>query len=448
VLAHELAHLSRSHSRFGAWIYRVRQTWTQLVEQFEQHGHKGAAIFKSFFEWYAPYFGAYTFVLARTHEYEADRLAARAESPRTAAAALVGVAMAGDYLDRDFWPAFFQRVKSEPQPGQGLQEMEGSLRAGAWRESAGERLERVLGEETDAQDSHPCLRDRLKALGQEPALPEPPTVTAAQHYLGAVLPAASSILESTWIAGIAPAWRNRHEEIARERARLAKLNAPSAAGLTEAEAVERAVLTENLENAEAAVPLFREVLDRNPAHPEAAFHLGRLLLDRGDASGALWLESVLAHQELGFPASFLLADFWEKHGEPDRARALREKGQQALAGLQAAQEERDKLNKSDKMIPHGLSAEAVAALVAQLRRHKEVKGAYLVRKELQRFAEHPLYVLVVKLPWHKGEKHHRQVQARLVQETEFPGETFVVSLALLPSAMRTRIKAVPGAKIL
>ncbi|MFL6196769.1 MAG: M48 family metalloprotease [Thermoanaerobaculia bacterium] len=446
VLAHELAHLSRAHGRFGAWIYRVRLTWAQLVEQFEQRGHRGAVIFKRFFEWYAPYFGASTFVLARIHEFEADRLAARAESPRTAAMALVGVALAGDYLQRDFWPAFFRRVGSEPQPGQGFHELERTLRSGDWRESAGERLERALREETGVQDSHPCLRDRLKALGQEPALPEPPAETAAQHYLGAVLPELSGQVESAWAAQIATAWRSRHEEISRERSRVAELNAKG--GLDVAEAYERAVLTESIEGADAALPLYREVLDREPAHPGAGFNLGRLLLEREDPAGLPWLEAAVEKGEFSLSAAFLLADYLDSHGEPDRARALRAKGQQELEGLQAARQERDLLKTSDPLMEHGLSAGAVADLAGQLRRYPEVSAAYLVRKEVRHFAEIPLYVLALRLPRFRTEGYHKKVQARLAQELQFPGESFLLSLAVTPRALRRRILAVPGARIL
>ncbi len=33
VLTHELGHLSGNHSRFAAWIYRIRNTWMQIYER-------------------------------------------------------------------------------------------------------------------------------------------------------------------------------------------------------------------------------------------------------------------------------------------------------------------------------------------------------------------------------------------------------------------------------
>ena len=75
VLAHELGHLSGRHGRFAGWIYRVRQTWVQLMVRLERERRWGVFIFSWFINWYAPYFNAYSFVLARRHEYEADAAA-------------------------------------------------------------------------------------------------------------------------------------------------------------------------------------------------------------------------------------------------------------------------------------------------------------------------------------------------------------------------------------
>jgi Zn-dependent protease with chaperone function len=73
VLAHEFGHLAGAHSRFRAWIYRIRMSWTQLRENLKKQRHRGWKVFARFFEWYAPLFRAYTVVLARSHELDADR---------------------------------------------------------------------------------------------------------------------------------------------------------------------------------------------------------------------------------------------------------------------------------------------------------------------------------------------------------------------------------------
>lgn len=50
VLAHEYGHLSGAHGKFSAWIYRIRRTWYQLMEQFDQEERWGRGIFQKFFD--------------------------------------------------------------------------------------------------------------------------------------------------------------------------------------------------------------------------------------------------------------------------------------------------------------------------------------------------------------------------------------------------------------
>ncbi|MEM9544043.1 MAG: M48 family metalloprotease [Cyanobacteria bacterium P01_E01_bin.42] len=86
VLAHEFGHLSGNHGRFGGWIYHQRQTWMGMLERLHQSDQGWATLFfQLFLNWYAPFFNAYSFVLARTNEYEADRCAAQVSGNRTAA---------------------------------------------------------------------------------------------------------------------------------------------------------------------------------------------------------------------------------------------------------------------------------------------------------------------------------------------------------------------------
>src|SRR5262245_29003654 len=98
VLAHELGHVSARHGRFSAWVYRLRQTWARIQASLDEQRHWGAGVFRRFFRWYSPYFGAFSFVLAREQEYEADRAAAEAAGPQAAATALSRLEIAAHAL--------------------------------------------------------------------------------------------------------------------------------------------------------------------------------------------------------------------------------------------------------------------------------------------------------------------------------------------------------------
>ncbi|HEY9284307.1 MAG TPA: M48 family metallopeptidase, partial [Pyrinomonadaceae bacterium] len=119
VLGHELGHLSGNHGRFSGWIYRVRETWLMLLQRFHVEQRWGAFIFNWFFDWYAPYFYAYSFVLARTHEYEADAAAARMAGPGVMAEALIAFRTMGAHLSEGYWPAVFKEADTAPRPVRG-----------------------------------------------------------------------------------------------------------------------------------------------------------------------------------------------------------------------------------------------------------------------------------------------------------------------------------------
>lgn len=102
-LAHELGHLSGNHSRFNAWIYRVRKTWYQVAWAFEE---SGSSFVGKFFNWYAPYFNAYSFALARANEYEADAISAKLTSADALAQCLVAVSIYADLQVNHYWQPF------------------------------------------------------------------------------------------------------------------------------------------------------------------------------------------------------------------------------------------------------------------------------------------------------------------------------------------------------
>ncbi len=115
VLAHEFGHLAGSHGRFGTWIYRQRSFWGSILPKLEEKQSFGASVFRRFLQWFTPYFQAYTFVLGRLQEYEADRAGAEGGSPRIMSDALARVELAAHRVAQDFWPSVGQAMRREPE---------------------------------------------------------------------------------------------------------------------------------------------------------------------------------------------------------------------------------------------------------------------------------------------------------------------------------------------
>src|SRR6185312_13629182 len=172
VVAHEFGHLSGAHGRFGAWIYRLRTGWARLLSALQAHNHWGSALFTRFFNWYAPLFGAYSFVQARQQEYEADRMSVAAVGREATASALLRVNMQGEFLAETFWPAIFKRADADPAPPMSPFSILGpSLKLRDPTATPDRTLARALAQRTGYGDTHPCLADRLKAIAVEPYVP-------------------------------------------------------------------------------------------------------------------------------------------------------------------------------------------------------------------------------------------------------------------------------------
>lgn len=330
VVAHELGHLSGNHGRFGSWIYRVRMTWAQLLERLARERRRGSAVFTKFVNWYAPHFNAYSFVLARQHEYDADRAAAQAAGPRDTAEALAVIELKGSYLSERYWPEVFSRADEQAEPARGSYAgMAEALRGTV--PDAQAYLRRSLAQETGYDDTHPSLAARLEALGLDDAAREEMVErlarehaaqgeTAAARYLGAHEEALARLLDEDWCVQVGAVWRDRHRYVKESRARLAALEEKARTSeLTLEEAWKRAYWTAEFKGADEAVPLLRELVARRPRHADANFMLGQILIARGEESGVEHVERAMSAEPKSVPAGcrLLYAFLREQRREPE-----------------------------------------------------------------------------------------------------------------------------------
>src|SRR5690606_27273084 len=155
------------------------------------------ALFARFFNWYAPYFNAYSYVLARSNEYAADRMALAAAGPEAAGSALVRVNLLASRLENQFWPELGRRIAREPAaPTRLYTDMRACLRASFDGEATA--LDECLRAVPDAEDTHPTLRQRLEAIGARSRLPEGFSKSAAEAWLGPLEPVLEQAFSERW----------------------------------------------------------------------------------------------------------------------------------------------------------------------------------------------------------------------------------------------------------
>ncbi len=436
VLAHEFGHLAKGHGRMSNWIYRQRLRWSRLLAVLEANESKGSFLFKPFLNWFAPYFNAYSFPMARANEYEADATSARLTSPQAAAEALTSVNVVGGYLAERYWPQIHSQADEQPAPAFAPYLSMGEGVASELDETSGRTwLEQAMTRQTDSADTHPALADRLRAIGEAPRLALPPVGEAADRLLGKALEPITRSFDRRWQDAILPSWEARHREVQDARRQLAELNARFEAGaeLTLQEAYERARLTDSTgKDADAALAQFRALHGRAPDDPLVCLGLGARLLGRDDRDGCALVERAMHLDENAILTGCeLLRDFHWRAGRKEEAHAWHQRLVERAQLQEAAEKERSEVTLRDRFERHGLPEADLAALREALGKIHGLRRAYLVKKRVRHLPHRPCYVLgfAVTAFW---QLHSRQravdVLRRIQESVRFPGETLIIGV--------------------
>lgn len=433
VLAHEYGHLSGAHGRFSAWIYRIRKTWAQLMDALQQQQSRiGNALFKKFFDWYIPFFNAYTFVLARLNEYEADRSAAQIVGATYAAEALINVSLKSQFLAENFWPNLYAEANQFATPPYSpYTALPQAFVSKPAIDNSHQWLQQALQTQTDTQDTHPSLSDRLAALGEEARLLPPVETHAAQQFLGDHLAAFTHQMNQDWYAKIESQWQQRYQYVQSAKIHLQELTErANTTPLTVEEAWQQASLTEELISSAVALPLYQDLLKHSPYHPSASFAVGRILLKQNDEAGIqLITRAMQGDGKATLAGCELIYNFLIRQNRPQEAFSYLEKATQRIQLEQLAQAERDSLSQNDTFLPPGLTIAQRQPIVEQLKAQKGIKRAYLVRKQVQYLPEHPLYVVGIERSFgFRLTNDDRKYCQQLANTLSVPGSFFVVVL--------------------
>ena len=404
VIGHELGHLSRKQTRFRNWIYRSRQSWSRIAYELIREGHGiGVLLLAPFLRWYSAYFGAYTFVLARANEYDADKASAEVAGRDNTAAALTTIAAKGLYLGHKFWSDLNKRAAVDPQPpAHPFENYLGIARAlPASEVEAG--LAHALAATTSHSDTHPRLTDRLKALDMPPQRLAPLAVTAGEALLGDLRSKLIGDTDALWAAKLASSWKGAHERALARQAQIAELAAGAVAGRLDAEGLFRyALLLEEAEEPAQAMPWLDAVLQQRPEHASALFMRGRLKLSNGDEDG---IREIAAAMQLDGdalePGSQILFDYFYQRRDITRGQPFFDNLERIAKQRRQAEAARLAITDADSFLPHELDAASVRGFAEACASEPRVKRAWLARKHFVDTPERPLFVCVVEYRWGK-----------------------------------------------
>lgn len=465
VLAHEFGHLSGKHGRFSGWIYRVRQTWIQILTTVHTERSYASFLFEPFLKWYAPYLNAYSFVLARAQEREADQYAVELAGKNVAALALTRLTTKQRALTEDFWPNFFRGAKEKPvaprdtftQMLAGVEQSIGHAKAQKWFLEA-------LRVPTGYDDTHPALGDRLTAIGYQKDSPELRTLvdavvkadelkeSAASKYLRELPEDLLPSWNRLWREQIAHPWSERHEEIKKAKKRIAELDElAKTRALTIEEQWERVVAIGEAEDRAATLPSLKALLDESPDHIGANFAIGLVLLEQGNADGIPYLEKTMSRStELAAAASALISDFYLDQGNEEMATAFNKRAEEYREKARQLQEQALSFSVNDKFAPHDLEERRVKELQSQLSKVRGLSAAYLVRKVIEGM-DPSIYVLAVTagFTWHEGrnDKHLGPLFEDLSEKVSLPSPIVFLPLEGEHAYLLDRISRVAGAQV-
>lgn len=451
VVAHEYGHLAGSHSRFAAFIYRLRNSWGTIQALSQQWQGWTSRPLQAVIRWYAPYFNAYTFVLARANEYQADAASAELVGAGVAASALKRVNINAPRYD-DFINGTFRTMRDQAQPpGDFALRWAAQAHETPPPERAGQWLREALERESQVGDTHPALRERLRALSGQAELAQqlPPPLhgdSAATAWLGSGIAGLRETLQRQWHERVADAWSQRHQELQAGMKRLAELEAQGECSTDED--LERLRLRLDLRPEDDHLPALVAFNAAHADQPVGLYLEACLRLDRDDDSGIVLLERTIALDADATRAASERAYAFLKPRKDPRA----DTWEQRWHARQAFESARlDELNRLDPS--HELRADDVgpaqrerAVQVLQLG-GKGVKRAWFARRVLPSDPAVVTCVLGLELTaWARFRGKGPEIVGRLL-EFDWPVHLFVCELAGTHKPLKKMLMALPGAEL-
>jgi Zn-dependent protease with chaperone function len=432
VVAHEYGHLAGDHGKFGAFIYRLRGAWARMQAMSREWTDWGSRLVAKLFDWYAPFFNAYTFVLARRNEYEADRSSVELVGRDSAASALARINIAARFEGERFWPGINARVRDEAEPP-AARSADWAL---AWRERVTHEERRTwladsLQRMTDHSDTHPALTDRVRAMGVDPVTLEPPppaAISAAQDWFGAKLPVLQSALDGEWREAVSGKWRERHAYLEERAQRLRALEQATTPSVDED--WERITITQEIQPDADVLPMVDALLARQPGHVSGLYARGQLLLERGSEAGIDDLERVMAaDSDSILPACGAIYAFLVSRDE-SRALAYRDRW---LARSELERKRQAELDSFDpataRLAPADVGQDVLDGFAAAVRQHGQgVRQAFLLRRVIHCDDHARAWVLAVETTRWAGNSGAKKAVDRLA-DARFPLAVHIVPLS-------------------
>jgi Zn-dependent protease with chaperone function len=452
VVAHEYGHLAGAHGRFGAYIYRLRNTWGTIQDMAAGWRGWGGRLLGRLVAWYAPYFNAYTFVLARANEYQADGAAADLVGAGAAARALKRYHVTNGAHTR-FVNRTFEAMRDQAAPPRDFaQQWAAHAVQAPTREQTVQWLQDALDRTPRALDTHPTLRHRLRALmpSESAELWSPPDTlqgpSAAGAWFGALADRLRDEQQRQWVERVAEPWSERHAQWQQRRARFNQLAALPAPDVDEQ--IELLRLRTDFEPEQDHVAAFAAFNARHADHALGLFLEGSQRLERDDEHGLALLERAMALDLYAIKPGCELAFNHLSSRNDARAEAYQKRWIERDEWERTRQHQIDTLDPKDTLVDAALDAGTRARVLALIDPHaKVIRHAWIARRVINADPDAHCHVLGVQATWWTRLRRKDKALIQTLARSEWPLEMHVCLVADHYKPLLTAFKALPGSKL-
>lgn len=455
VIAHEFGHFSGQHGKTGGRIYRLNQSFARI--QTALHQSSANLLFRGFYDWFQPRFDAISFVLRRQNEYEADAAAVRVAGS-SASRALMRLSYLGRSLDEGVWDKLGKLVKEQPAPPKdAFNAMPQMMAAATETLDLRTLVQNELEDKTGYEDTHPCLTDRLRAMG---ALPHDPDAaleelkkstgeSSAEFYIGPFLPDLVRYFNEDYAKQITGSWLEQYRGHKEGGQKLIALRAKQEEGaLSRAEQIDLGFLVLRLEDPKDALPIFQTLLDAKPDDAEAMFGLGEAKLAVGEADGEdLLRASTRLNASYLEPAVRKIVDFRQKSGKfgSEDLQKIKDEFHEQFQAAGIVKRERLYIKPTDEFTSSSLDPAQRAELAEQLRARGDIRTAFLVAKII-RMGDAQRHNILILEPMSRltNEEKNKQLTQKVLKEVSFPSAVTVLTPVQI-KPWKTRFKSIGDA---
>lgn len=287
-------------------------------------------------------------------------------------------------------------------------------------------LSEALALPTNNEDSHPCLADRLRAIGVRwsDAIPSttPLDEAASRTLLGESEIELAARLDAAWRDVATEWWTKQHRRLRTARERVAARAADAAASSRTEEWTRLAVLVETADD-ELVVTEMTRFLGDHPAHSQARFVLGRALLAGDDDRGIEMLERAMADDPRVVPAACaLIRDHLQRKGRAGDAKPYERRAHDADERLALATRERTEIDHTTPLLSHGFDGPQLDDLRAIFAGRVDVRFVDMARARLNHLPAIPVYLVAVTLDgaWWQNRRLEGETAVRRAIEDVLP----------------------------